>query len=241
MKNVFTYILIIIGLFFLGCQKTECGTYPGRGFCTSAHYINVDDPRFGDIQNQIDELKHRVANLENQNALVLTQIDQNESEIANNTNTILSLQSQINLINSILPTLNDQNAIAALQASLVSTDSSITALTNRVVTLEGQIGNPIIGLQAIITNNTIQITQLMNNHNVTRIVDPCGNGPGYDEVFFRTSTNKLIASFSDNASGLNTRFSELVPGSFQTTDGTGCSFTVNLDMSITSTPATVEY
>lgn len=238
MNKIFVCILTIIISLTFGCQKTECSYTSNGGFCTNK--VNAD-PRFDDIQHQIDELKSRVIALENQNALIITQIDQNESEIVTNTSTILSLQSQINLINSILPTLADQNAIFALQASLITTNNNITALENRVTALESQIGSPITGLQAIITNNTVQITQLMNNHNVTKIVDPCGNGPGYDEVFFRTTTGKLIASFSDNASGLNTRFSELVPGTFSTTDGTGCIFTVNPDMSITSSPTTVEY
>lgn len=158
-----------------------------------------------------------------------------------------SLQSQVDAINLILPTLNDQAAIAALQAQvtamnnamalLASTSdlnlvqsglqSQIDVLDGRVDVLEGQIGTPVTGLQAIVTQNTIEIMNLMSNHNVTKIVDPCGDTPGkYDEIFFRTSTGKIIASFSDNANGLNTRFSEIPVGSYSTTDGTGCTFSV---------------
>lgn len=241
MKKIFKVLVIVLMGLNFGCQKTECGHYYSGGFCTNTVYPDPNDPRFKDLQDQINEIKNKISALENQNSLVLMQIAQNESEIANNANIILSLQSQVNLINTILPTLADQASVLALQTALAQTNTDLASLTTRVGVLEAQIGSPITGLQSIVNNNTLQITQLINNHNVTKIVDPCGNGPGYDEVFFRTSSGKLIASFSDNASGLNTRFSELPPGSYQTTDGTSCHFTVNPDMSITSTPAAVEY
>jgi hypothetical protein len=41
------------------------------------------------------------------------------------------------------------------------------------------------------------------------------------------SNGTILASFSDNISGYNTRWSVLVPGSYSTTDGDGCSFTVD--------------
>lgn len=60
------------------------------------------------------------------------------------------------------------------------------------------------------------------------IIDPCGDAPGiYDEVFLQLANGTILASFSSNASGLNTRFSVLVPGSYVTTDGSNCYFTVN--------------
>lgn len=60
------------------------------------------------------------------------------------------------------------------------------------------------------------------------LVDPCGDAPNtYDEVFLRLSNGTLLASFSQNASGLNTRFSVLVPGSYSTTDGDNCTFSVD--------------
>jgi hypothetical protein len=55
----------------------------------------------------------------------------------------------------------------------------------------------------------------------------------YDEVFLRLSTGVILASFSDNANGLNTRFSVLTAGSYQTTDATGCRFNVNASNVVT--------
>lgn len=63
---------------------------------------------------------------------------------------------------------------------------------------------------------------------ITSIVDPCGDAPGiYDEVFLKLANGTLLASFSDNANGNNTRFSVLVPGSYVTTDGSNCHFSVD--------------
>lgn len=62
----------------------------------------------------------------------------------------------------------------------------------------------------------------------TGIVDPCNDTPNkYDEVFIRLQNGTLLASFSDNANGQNTRFSVLVAGNYITTDGTGCYFSVD--------------
>lgn len=65
-------------------------------------------------------------------------------------------------------------------------------------------------------------------YTVVGIVDPCGDASGiFDEVFLRLENGTLVASFSDNASGSNTRFSILVPGSYITTDGSHCYFTID--------------
>lgn len=65
---------------------------------------------------------------------------------------------------------------------------------------------------------------------VVEVIDPCLDAPGiYDEVILRLANGQLLASFSQNASGLNTRFAILTPGSYQTTDGSNCSFTVTAE------------
>jgi hypothetical protein len=65
------------------------------------------------------------------------------------------------------------------------------------------------------------------------IVDPCGTAPGiYNEVFLRLANGMLLASFSDNASGENTRFSVLTPGTYETTDGDACVFTIDANYNI---------
>lgn len=60
------------------------------------------------------------------------------------------------------------------------------------------------------------------------ILDPCGDFAGvYDEVLVRLTDGRLLASFSDNANGKNTRFSLIGAGNYMTTDGSTCFFSVN--------------
>lgn len=75
-------------------------------------------------------------------------------------------------------------------------------------------------------NTTTQFT-------IVGIVDPCGDAPGiHDEVFLRLADNSLLASFSDNASGTNTRFVVIPAGNYQTTDGDNCTFTIDSGFNI---------
>jgi len=63
---------------------------------------------------------------------------------------------------------------------------------------------------------------------VLEVIDPCGDAAGIvDEVILRLANGQLLASFSQNASGLNTRFAVITAGSYVTTDGSNCAFTVD--------------
>lgn len=65
-------------------------------------------------------------------------------------------------------------------------------------------------------------------YQVVQVIDPCGDAPGvWDEVFLKMANGQLIASFSDNANGKNTRLSLLTEGHYMTTDGSNCQ--VNVD------------
>lgn len=74
----------------------------------------------------------------------------------------------------------------------------------------------------------VQQAIVSNGWTIIEIVDPCGDAAGiFDEVFLRLSNGTLIASFSDSASGNNTRFSVIVDGvNYKTTDGSNCYFSV---------------
>lgn len=65
-------------------------------------------------------------------------------------------------------------------------------------------------------------------YSVVSILDPCGDAPGIvDEVLLKLANGQVLVSFSDNSSGKNTRFSILSPGTFITTDGSSCVFTLD--------------
>lgn len=69
---------------------------------------------------------------------------------------------------------------------------------------------------------------------IVSVIDPCGDAPGiYDEVLLKLQNGTIIASFSDNANGKNTRFSLLVPGNYVTTDDSSCAFNVSPTLVVT--------
>ena len=75
---------------------------------------------------------------------------------------------------------------------------------------------------------------LQGYQNIVAIYDPCGQQGLYNEVFLKLSSGHYLASFSDNTSGTNTRFVVLTDGSFATTDGTHCYFTMSNNGTIIS-------
>lgn len=87
--------------------------------------------------------------------------------------------------------------------------------------------------EADINELEVRVAELESNDNIVDIIDPCGDHPTkIDEVILRTQSGKLIASFSDNANGQNTRFSIIKVGSYVTTDGTNCHFSVDVNGSV---------
>lgn len=68
---------------------------------------------------------------------------------------------------------------------------------------------------------------------IVAIIDPCGDSPTViDEIVIILADGNVLVSFSEQANGKNTRLALLPPGSYITTDGSSCAFTVNNDSSI---------
>jgi len=67
-----------------------------------------------------------------------------------------------------------------------------------------------------------QIQGLSDNLQIQRIIDPCGNGPGFDEVLLETDLG-LLAFFEQ---GSNRFLAILTDGAYVTTDAQHCHFTV---------------
>lgn len=58
------------------------------------------------------------------------------------------------------------------------------------------------------------------------VIMPCGNSVAYKEVLLRLYNGQVLAAFSENVSGLNTRLSFLPDGTFMNTDGSNCVFSL---------------
>ena len=64
-------------------------------------------------------------------------------------------------------------------------------------------------------------------YSIVAIIDPCGDGAGFDEVLLQLADGRYVASFSENKNGKNTRLSVLPAGNYETTDDTGCHFSID--------------
>ena len=83
------------------------------------------------------------------------------------------------------------------------------------------------------TNGTNGTNAPVSQFSVVSVIDPCGDKPNVtDEVMLKLGNGSILASFSDNSNGKNTRFSLLTPGSYITTDGSKCFFTIDSSMNI---------
>jgi len=88
-------------------------------------------------------------------------------------------------------------------------------------------------------NGSNGVDGVSSPYQITGLVDPCGATPGFvNEVLLRLTNGMLVASFSANSAGANTRLGVLLPGMYQTTDtntpGKRCRFTVNADFSLSN-------
>ena len=128
--------------------------------------------------------------------------------------TLLGLETRLSALEQTASDLRSQmNALSLAVDGMVNDD-----------TVEGQI----LLLQTQYNSTLVQLATLQNYQNIVAIKDPCGDKAGvFDEVFLKLSTGHYLASFSDSSSGKNTRFSVLVDGQYETTDGSNCEFTVS--------------
>lgn len=114
----------------------------------------------------------------------------------------------------------------ALDLARFVSDTSVCTSGSGVIIKAYQ--GAVVTSQAIVCDGTPGADAPVSPLNITELIDPCGNTPGiYDEVLLRTNSGQIIASFSDNMNGNNTRLSVLEAGSFITTDGSNCHFSVD--------------
>jgi peptidoglycan hydrolase CwlO-like protein len=193
-----------------------------------------------DLYNSMNNLSTSLSNLESltneEISDLQAQIDAMGAAIIENES---SANSAIQGLSDTLSALTESNSqehsamqalIDSLQASVNNIYSDNSSQASSIVALQSSLSSA----QTTINNLSSQIITLQNNVNITQVVDPCGDTPNkYDEVIFKMSNGTYVASFSDNANGLNTRFSVLPVGNYQTTDGTNCRFSVNANGTLT--------
>lgn len=118
--------------------------------------------------------------------------------------------------------------------SIISISSTAVTCPNGGVTVTSALDVNRSGIIELNIDQNIALATICNGEaavglfSSVTVLDPCGDAPNIvDEVILRLADGTVLASFSTNASGLNTRFAFLSPGTYQTTDGSNCVFTLN--------------
>lgn len=137
-----------------------------------------------------------------------------------------SLQIQIDNLNGRVSLL--EQLFSKLQTNLIvnvnSLQQAIDGLADLNAGQQQALQQQIDTQQAQLNSVQATITELTLRTSVVEVIDPCGDGPGYDEVLIRLSDGNIVAYFE---SGSNRFLSLLQPGSYRTTDATNCNFTVD--------------
>lgn len=102
--------------------------------------------------------------------------------------------------------------LSTLQGSMVNGYYSKTQIDSFISTINGDI-------QSFMS----QLAVLQGYDTVTQIVSPCGITTGYYEVLLRTAQGHIIAYFEKDGQRYLT---PLAAGTYSTTDGRGCTFTL---------------
>lgn len=68
-------------------------------------------------------------------------------------------------------------------------------------------------------------------YSVTAVIDPCGPQAAFDEVLLKLANGQIMAHF---ASGAQQFLALIGPGSYSTTDGTHCYFTITAEGEVTN-------
>lgn len=173
---------------------------------------NADqDDKMTEIENRIKDLELEVENnfmtvnnsytslqalMESNDESLQDEIDALQLQVNNQYNSLTL--SMVNLTNQLTST---QSQVNTLQGNINSLSSSYTTLNATVNTLNSQLANA-----------------------VTMIIDVCGDTPNqFDEVVLKTRNGDYLAYFEQG----NKRFlAKLGAGSYVSTDGTNCHFTI---------------
>lgn len=197
--------------------RSHCGSDIEMGCNAVFGYKNTDqDQEIENLKKKNAEQDAKIADLQNQ-------INNNYSFANSLQSELFDVMNQINDINSDIANL--QNTVTVnnntVQSQLAVLNNSLNSLTTNQTLLQNQINS----VQANVTTLMAQMVNLQQNQSVTSIVDPCGDGPGFDEVLLKMSNGKYVAYFQQG----NNRMLTVLQNNttYQTTDQQGCTFSLN--------------
>ncbi len=141
-------------------------------------------------------------------------VEENSQSIENIENQIQFLNNMVNLMTAQINSL--ETDIFVLSNTQQNNTTVINTLQNNQNALQNQLNTVVADLAALEAQDT-----------VVDYVDPCGDGPGFDEIIMKTSSGKYVAYFqSGNGNNQKRHLTILTPGNYRTTDQQQCNFSV---------------
>lgn len=113
-----------------------------------------------------------------------------------------------------------------LQAADNMIQNAISSIIERLDDLEILVDDNMDSVQSQLDAINVQIASLevAAEYSITELIDPCGDGPGFDEVILKLGDGSYIAYFQQ---GNNRHLSVLPAGNYQTTDQQKCNFSIS--------------
>lgn len=216
---VFTLLLLAAFLANMGCGYREAARFHchlGNQACDTLFGENT-----WETNDRLSNVEQNVANLNAEILSLQTTVQLMISDSADKTLQIAQLNSLIYIIEN---TVNN-NAVFVTAA--------LNDLTEQINDLEASIAYE----QTRINDLFGDMAELQLNDSIVEYVLPCGDrANAYDEALLKTKSGQLIAYFeSGNGQGNQSRFlTVLTPGSYVTTDGGHCYFTIDSSGQITN-------
>ncbi len=122
-----------------------------------------------------------------------------------------------------------EDRVSTLETDLASNIASLELLSDLLADTQIQNHDMLLTLMIRINNLEASNVQILSDivqvrgQSITRIIDPCGDSNGFDEVLVRIGSGQILAYFENG----NSRHLSVIPtGSYVTTDGTNCNFEV---------------
>lgn len=191
------------------------------------------------LQTQIDAINSQVAAISANGTATQTQLDTLSQTVQDAITAAIVLEGRVAAVegsSSLLQLSTTQitdhliylngelnTQFANIDVGITNLETAMQDVNTAVSSLESNV----TVLQAQVSSSLVSIATLQGYNNIVSIKDPCGAQGAYNEVLLKLSNGKYLASFSETANGLNTRFVLLTDGNFRTTDGSGCYFTVS--------------
>lgn len=183
------------------------------------------DASDANLQSQITAINSQISAVQADLSVLDGRLTAEESSTSSLNLSVGALQSDLADVQALANFIVSAGTTAYydIQAQISALQDEVDAANEMNVTVNSNL----VSLQNEINDVLVELAVLQGYTNIVAIIDPCGAQGTYNEVFLKLSNGKFLSSFSENDNGKNTRFAILTDGSFKTTDGTNCYFTVS--------------